>query len=148
MVKNNSFHDSVRGLLAFGQLFGMLPVINISSKNEHQLKFSWRSFRTIYASLFLILGSIEGCLASRRILVIGFSVAYAELMLFFIISMVRAAFLFQLAMKWQTIMKYWRAHEEVFLHPPYKINGWSLKKKLTTIFVVMIIGVFGDTLIF
>lgn len=134
--------------MAFGQFFGMLPVNNILSNDEHQLEFHWLSKRTIYALTFLILGSFEGCIATRRILVIGFTVAYAEMMLFFIISMVRAAFLFRLAMKWQTIMKYWRSQEEVFLHPPYAKKGWSLKKKLTTIFFIMILGLFGKLLIF
>lgn len=81
-------------------------------------------------------------MASRRIIVVGFTVAYAEIMLFFLISMVRAFLLFRLAMKWHIIMKYWRVKEEVFLHPPYEEKEWSLKKKLTTVFVIMIVAVF------
>lgn len=144
MGQNKSFQESVGGLILFGQFFGLMPIVNITSKDETQLKFQWRSFRTIYSLTFLILGSIESYLASRRILVIGFTVAYAEIMLFFVISMVRAILLFRLAMNWDKIMKYWKKKENVFLHPPYIKKGWSLKKKLYTVFFLLIIVVFGE----
>lgn len=106
MVQNKSFQELVGRLLRFGQFFALLPVINNSSSDESQLKFKWKSFRTIYSLIFLIFGSIEIFLETRRILVIGFSIAYAEDLLFYITSMVRAFLLFRLALKWKIIIKY------------------------------------------
>lgn len=143
MSQNKSFQESVGRLFAFGQFFGMLPVINITSSDENQLKFQWRSLRTIYSCLFIVLASIEAFMATWRIITIGFTVAFAETMMFFIISVIRAILMLRLAIKWKAIMKYWRQREDVFLNLPYEQKGWSLKRKITVVFVIMTLALFG-----
>ncbi|KAG5679797.1 hypothetical protein PVAND_009335 [Polypedilum vanderplanki] len=148
-TKNKSFQKSIGPVLTFGQVFAMLPVDNITSDvNEDKLQFRWISFKTIYAIIFLVLGSIESCLASRRIFVIGFSIIYVETFLFYVISMAKSFMIFRLATKWKEIMRRWSENEKVFLSAPYEIKGWSLRTKLTVVFCIMVFGVFSEHLFF
>jgi len=122
----------------------MLPVNGILSNDEDNLRFQWTSIRTIYSIIFLILGGIESCLAIRRLFVIGFSIGYAEAILFYILSMVRSLMIFRLAMKWKSIMLYCRQREDVFLRKPYVMTKWSLKFKLSIFIRFIIIIVLGN----
>lgn len=58
--------------------------------------------------------------------------------------MARCYVLFQMAMKWEMMMKYWRQCENVFLHSPYQdLKGWSLSKKIritAVLFFVLSLG--------
>ena len=143
-VENKSFHESIGPVLTFGQFFAMLPVNGILSNDEDNLRFHWKSIRTIYSIIFLILGSIESCLAIRRLVVIGFSIGYAEAILFYILSMVRSLMIFRLAMKWKSIMLYWRKRENVFLKKPYIMTKCSLRCKLSIFFGFVVGCVLGN----
>ena len=63
-----SFQEAVGPILVIGQCFGSLPVEGILSKDIANLKFRWKSFRTIYSIIFLICGTIESAMAVRRLL--------------------------------------------------------------------------------
>lgn len=134
---NPSFHQSIGPVLAYGQFFGMLPVDGVLAKDETQLEFRWKSLKTIYSVIFLLLGTIESCLGTRRLLRLGFKLNFAEGLLFFVSAMVRAFIIFFLARRWKCIIKRWRETEEVFLRPPYKVRGWSLSARIRTIFFVL-----------
>lgn len=134
---NPSFHQSVGPVLAYGQFYGMLPVDGILANDESQVEFRWTSVKTIYSIIFLLLGTIESCLGTRRLLRLGFNVQFAEGLLFFFSAMVRAWVIFFLARKWKVVIKHWREVEEVFLRPPYGVKGWSLSTRIRVIFGVL-----------
>lgn len=119
----------------------MMPVDGILSDDESQLKFRWKSLKTIYSLMFLFCGTVESCLGTRRLLRLGFSINYVEGLVFFILAAVRAYIFFFLARKWSEIMKMWKKCEIVFLHEPYKVTGWSLSLKLRLVFCIMAIFV-------
>lgn len=145
-TESPSFHQAVGPVLAYGQFFGMLPVDGVLSDDEDQVEFRWKSAKTIYSVVFLLLGSIESCLGTRRLLRLGFKVNFAEGLLFFISAMVRAYIIFFLARKWKVIIKRWRETEDVFLRQPYRVKGWSLSVRIRVIFVILVVLSIGKVL--
>jgi Trehalose receptor len=128
--QNLSFHQAVGPALAYGQLFGMLPVDGVLVKDESQIEFRWSSAKTIYSMIFLFCGTVESCMGARRVLRLGFKINFAEDVLLFISAMIRSFIMFGLARNWKKIIFFWRKCEEVFLHPPYTVRGWPLARKL------------------
>lgn len=137
--ENPSFHQSVGPILVYGQFFGLLPVDGVLSKDESQVKFRWKSIKTIYSMFFLLCGTIESCLGSRRLLRLGFNVNFAEGLLFFILSAVRGFIFFNMARQWNKIIRRWRFAEDAFLKLPYKVKGWSLSFRLRLVFSILAI---------
>lgn len=117
-------------VLLLGQFFGMLPVDGVLSESENDLKFRWKSPKTIYSMIFLFCGTVESCLATRRLLRLGFNIHFAETLLFFVTATIHAYIFFHLGRKWKDIMNFWRSKEEVFLNEPYKSHKFELKKKI------------------
>lgn len=133
-LENPSFHNSVGPALFIAQFFGAMPVCGVLAKDEESVKFKWLSVNTIYSIIFLICGTIESSLGTRRILRLGFNVHFAESLMFFITAMIRAFMFFKLAREWKTVIKYWRKCEEPFLRHPYTVTGWSLTKTIRVVF--------------
>jgi gustatory receptor len=143
-IVNESFHCAVGPALLFGQLFGMLPVENVLGRHEENLRFRWRSPRTIYSIFFLVCGSIESAVGTRRLVRLGFNIHFAESFMFLLTTMLRSFYIFRLAMKWQQIMLKWRELESVFLRAPYKVKGWSLSRKIRSVFAFLMTFVIGE----
>lgn len=115
----------------------MLPVGKVLCKDENQAEFRWKSWRTIYSLMFLFCGTVESCLGTRRLLRLGFNINFAEGLMFFIMAVVRGFIFFQLARNWKKIMAMWHKSEKVFLHEPYRVEGWSLTRKIRVVFIFM-----------
>lgn len=140
-----SFQEAIGPVLVLGQCFGSMPVEGILSKDIGNLKFRWNSLRTIYSIVFLTCGTIESCMAVRRLLRLGFNINFAETMIFFVSSMGRAFVLFQMARKWNMFMKFWSQCENVFLHSPYEnLKGWSLGRKIRISSVCLVLLLIGN----
>ena len=136
-ILNPSFHQSIGFVLAYGQFYGMLPVDGILADDESQVEFRWKSVKTLYAMVFLLLGTIESCLGTRRLLRLGFNIQFAEGLLFFFSAMVRAWVIFFLAKKWKVVINHWREVEDVFLRHPYEVKGWSLSTRVRVVFGIL-----------
>lgn len=46
---NGSFHEAFSSVLVIAQCLAILPVIGVKSRSAYGLKFTWKSFRTIYS---------------------------------------------------------------------------------------------------
>lgn len=46
---NGSFHEAFSSVLVLAQCLAILPVVGIRSGSTHGLRFTWKSFRTIYS---------------------------------------------------------------------------------------------------
>lgn len=136
--RQESFHQAVGPALFLGQLFGMLPVDGVLAKDEKKLQFRWKSPVTFYGVFFLLIGTIESSVGTRRLVRLGFNIHFAEGFFFFITSMIRAFILFHLARHWKEIIAKWRQNEDVFLREPYKNNKWSLSSQIRVIFTVCV----------
>lgn len=49
LVCNGTFHEAFGSVLIIAQCLAMLPVTGVKSSSAYSLKFSWRSYRTIYS---------------------------------------------------------------------------------------------------
>lgn len=50
-------HRSIKFVIIMAQIFGLMPVNGVISNNPSYLRFTYRSFKFVYSTLFLI-GSI------------------------------------------------------------------------------------------
>lgn len=55
---DGSFQEAIGSILALAQYFGVMPVVGIKSNSAAQLRFQWKSFRTIYSLIVLFFGLI------------------------------------------------------------------------------------------
>ncbi|CAO1403349.1 unnamed protein product [Diamesa serratosioi] len=108
-----------------------MPIEGVLGKDVDSLQFRWTSLRTMYTIFFLFTGTIESSLVVIRLVRLGLTVGYAEGIIFFVSSMVRAFMIFQMARKWKMIMTFWTQCEYSFLRSPYReLTGWSLPIKI------------------
>lgn len=49
LVCNGSFHEAFSSVLIVAQCLAMLPVTGVKTKSAFELRFAWRSFRTVYS---------------------------------------------------------------------------------------------------
>lgn len=52
--KEKSFHKSIAFVLLLAQCFGQLPVQGILCNDVQSLRFSWKSWRTVYSILICV----------------------------------------------------------------------------------------------
>lgn len=135
--ENLSFHAVIWPCLVYGQLYGMIPVTGIKSGDESKIEFRWRALRTIYSIFFLFCCTTDCILSVGRLLRKGFSIYQFEGLIFFLLASIRSYIFFHLGMKWKKIMSKWRKCEEPFLSAPYGVCGWSLRRRIWIIFVVL-----------
>ena len=134
-----SFHEIIGPCLVFGQLFGLVPVNGIMCSDETKIEFRWTALRTIYSLVYLFCGTADSIMGVERILRRGFSIYQLEGLIFFSLAAIRAFIFFHLAIKWKRIMSKWKRCEKPFLSTPYGVHGWSLSKRIRTIFVVLVV---------
>lgn len=46
---NGSFHDAFSSVLVVAQSLAILPVVGVRGESAYGLRFTWKSFRTIYS---------------------------------------------------------------------------------------------------
>lgn len=125
-----SFHEAIGPVLRVAQVFGLMPIDGVMSRDISNLNYKWKSLKTAYSLTFLILGTVECLLCARLIFKKGLSLALSSELSFYLISLVGAFFMLKLAMKWQRLMKLWFDSEKVFLKTPYTNSGFSLKQRI------------------
>lgn len=60
-----------------GQLFGNMPVKGVLDPDIHNIEFEWLSFRTIYALVYILVGTFEVCLMVFKGFTKGFNIVTA-----------------------------------------------------------------------
>lgn len=125
-----SFHEAVSPVLRLAQVFGMMSVDGVTSKDISNITFKWNSLKTVYSLVFLVLGTAESifciCSAFKK----GMSLSVMSELGFYATSMLGAFFILRLATKWKYLMKLWFENEKVFLKFPYINSGLSLKRRI------------------
>ncbi|GAB0093011.1 Gustatory receptor [Sergentomyia squamirostris] len=134
-----SFMEAMRNILVLGQCFGLMPVINITSKIPGELRFSWLSLRTLY-SLVCLLGTgiytgltICHSLSSKIEFVRVVPIIFYSSNLFIIYAFIG------LAQNWPSLMETWKNAE--MIHPIYQTAKEKrfLKRKICTVTSVLLI---------
>lgn len=54
LVINGSFHQAFSSILVLAQCLGVMPIIGIKGNSSFNLRFTWKSFRTIYSVIALL----------------------------------------------------------------------------------------------
>lgn len=49
IIINGSFHEAFGPILVIAQCFALLPVVGVKGPSSYVLRFTWKSFRTIYS---------------------------------------------------------------------------------------------------
>lgn len=147
-----------------GQVFAMIPVSGILGGSVKDIDFNYKHIRALYSMSFLCFGTLETIFALTRIVQNGFKIEYAGLLsnifitniiswmefpvfleglIFFIMCMVRAYYLFHLATQWRKVMIFWYNKEYVFLSHPYRSKGLGISLKLKLLFAIFMICAFS-----
>jgi len=104
MTCSGGFHEAVRPILLIAQCFGVMPLLNITSKCPSSLKFSWKSFRAVF-TIFVMLS----CLGESIFAVYWTFSTHVEfgkmvILVFYITNFLSFFCFFKLAAKWPTLM--------------------------------------------
>lgn len=49
IIINGSFHEAIGSVLVIAQSMALLPVVGIKGPSSYGLRFTWKSFRTMYS---------------------------------------------------------------------------------------------------
>lgn len=75
--KFSSFHEAIGLVLTVAQFFGNLPVIGVLDRDCRNVRFKWKSFRTVYACAYLLVGTFEVSLMVYKGFTKGFNLVTA-----------------------------------------------------------------------
>lgn len=70
----NLFLLSLPSVSTVAQCFGNVPVMGVLDKDLRNLKFKWRTFRTIYSLIYMVICFFEVCLMVLKGIVKGISI--------------------------------------------------------------------------
>lgn len=54
LIINGSFHQAFGTVLVLAQCLGVMPIIGVKGRSSFKLRFTWKSFRTIYSVIALL----------------------------------------------------------------------------------------------
>lgn len=143
-LKNDgSFHQAIFLVLLMGNFLGF-PVCEINAKTTLGLKFSWKSFRAVY-SIFLISMSIFILLCYVHWLFLNGepNLAKVNLLIDFFMNFLSVICFQRLAQKWPKLICQWSFVEESLpILKNFKDRNF-LKKRITTMSVVVMLICMG-----
>lgn len=166
-ISNGSFHEAFSSVLVVAQCLAMLPVIGTKGESAYGLRFTWKSFRTIYSATAFCFAASYTIFATYMTLkqpITFNSVGQFQMNTFiFIVDnrfnnyqwVVPLAFFSTtaygvlsfiiLARKWPKLMQHWEFVEAIL--PPYKTNNQRKIlvhdiRKISTIVLFVALGTF------
>lgn len=104
---DGNFQDSIYPVLAIAQCFGVMPVRNISSRNALDLKFTWKSFRYIFAVFVTMSCALEA--VSTIVWTFSTRVEFGKLVIlvYYITNFLSLYCFLRLARTWPNLMMRW-----------------------------------------
>ncbi|KAF7997758.1 hypothetical protein HCN44_009156 [Aphidius gifuensis] len=118
-----SFHRSIRLTLIVGQMFGLFPVTNVSSKNYKRMKFTIKSLKMFYSFLIpllitaLLIQSIRVAITSTENepgCVFGVAISHRAALsnaVFYTATTLEYFTFFWISSKWPEFQKLWKTME-------------------------------------
>ncbi|XP_044739849.1 gustatory receptor for sugar taste 64a-like [Chrysoperla carnea] len=107
----NSFHRAICPVLIIGQIFGLLPVSGISSKNSKSLRFDWRTFKVLYVTIINVATTIMALISIYYMLKMMGTLDDK--------AAISAIFFQKLAHSWPNLVQKWTKFE---------LNMWEYEK--------------------
>ncbi|XP_026467563.1 gustatory receptor for sugar taste 64f-like [Ctenocephalides felis] len=130
-LRSTNLHEAIGPTLFTAQLFGLMPISGVLSKNHHNLKFRWFAWRTLI-SLIVLFGSGVMCiLATINLAKFGVTF-YNNTTLVFSVSTFASIVLFlRLACRWPKLLgKFLEADQK--MGPAYGNMPLGLRMSLLT----------------
>ena len=135
---DDSFHNGIGRIIQFNQLFGMFPISGATNRDPNTVQYRWISIRTLYSLLIICTSLMYAITEAKRLKPLGMNATNINGLVFSLTNVVTEILFFNLSMKWGSIMVFWQKIEAIFLSEPYRIKGWSLKRKLRITFSVIL----------
>lgn len=57
-INRGRFQEAIGNVLAFAQIFAMIPLVGVKKSSATELHFKWRSVRAIYATIIFTFAAI------------------------------------------------------------------------------------------
>uniref|UniRef100_A0A240SY93 Gustatory receptor n=1 Tax=Phlebotomus papatasi TaxID=29031 RepID=A0A240SY93_PHLPP len=136
----DTFHRAVGITLQGGQIFGLFPVSGILNKNSNKIRFRWISIKVLYYFYIFIFQTIHLMLSLRRVVRVEMSFGVFAAVFFYFVTLIGGFIIFQKAKNWLKIVKRIELTEKIFLHPPYRQVGFSMRRKVRLVTLILLIG--------
>ncbi|XP_055326853.1 gustatory receptor for sugar taste 64f-like [Sitodiplosis mosellana] len=118
LVINGSFHQAFGSVLVLAQSLGVLPVIGIKGSSAFELRFTWKSFRTIYSVTAFLFAAFYTIFATCITLTRPVTFNSVVPLTFFTTTAYGVFSFIRLARKWPKLMQHWEFVEAIL--PPYR----------------------------
>lgn len=139
----DSFQCAIGPILIVSQFFGVMPVIGVTDKSAHRMKFRYCCVRSIYSIAIIVIALLETLLCVYRTIAEGLTFGSVGSFTFFFIATSSLILFYELARKWPKLMRHWQRTETVFLNVPYNSKQGRLKTKLRVVFAVFLFLTLG-----
>lgn len=140
---DGSFHQAVYPLLFIAQCFGVMPVHNISSKCPAGLKFTWKSFRFMFAVFVLMSCGLEALSAVSWTFRTHVEFGKMVILVFYITNFMSFFCFLSLANVWPKLMLKWHELEKSLpqMDTDKEKRGMSLRIRKTVAVILTLSAV-------
>ncbi|XP_076270010.1 gustatory receptor for sugar taste 64e-like isoform X1 [Rhynchophorus ferrugineus] len=98
------FYDNIRFALMLSQVFGVMPLHNLST-NIQEVKFKWISWKTVYSLVHVLCILSMSVFCIVKLAVYGFVIDETAITCFYLSNTFAAVHFIYLAKKWEKILK-------------------------------------------
>ncbi|XP_022221843.2 gustatory receptor for sugar taste 61a [Drosophila obscura] len=129
----DTFHRAIRPYLCAAQLFGIMPLSNVLSRDPQDVKFRLRSIGMCFTGLFLVLGGIKTLMEANILFRTGLNAKNMMNLVFLIVGIVNWLNFIVFARSWSRLILPWSSLDILMQFPPYAPCKHSLQSKLRLI---------------
>ncbi|XP_017059522.1 gustatory receptor for sugar taste 61a [Drosophila ficusphila] len=144
----DTFYRAIRPYLCVAQVFGIMPLSNILSRDPQDVKFKVKSVGLGITFLLLFLGGIKTLITANVLFNEGLNARNMIGLVFFIVGMVNWLNFVGFARSWSNIMLPWSSLDILMMFPPYKRCKRSLQSKVNLIVFTVGFLALGDHILY
>ncbi|XP_033241094.1 gustatory receptor for sugar taste 61a isoform X5 [Drosophila pseudoobscura] len=129
----DTFYRAIRPYLCVAQLFGIMPLSNVLSRDPQDVKFRLRSVGMCFTGLFLLLGGIKTVMQANILFRTGLNAKNMMNLVFLIVGIVNWLNFTGFARSWSKLILPWSSLDILMQFAPYAPSKHSLRSKLRLI---------------
>ncbi|XP_034133541.1 gustatory receptor for sugar taste 61a [Drosophila guanche] len=129
----DTFYRAIRPYLCVAQVFGIMPLSNVLSRDPQDVKFRIRSIGMCFTGLFLLLGGIKTLMEANILFKTGLNAKNMMNLVFLIVGIVNWLNFISFARSWSKLILPWSSLDIMMQFPPYAPCKHSLRSKLRLI---------------
>ncbi|XP_034949685.1 gustatory receptor for sugar taste 64f-like isoform X2 [Chelonus insularis] len=140
MQNADSLHVALRPVIYLAQCFALFPVNGINSKDTSGLRFTWRSFKILYAAVVLGMSIFLAIASTVRLFSSEFHTTKMTTLVFSITTCLTSIIFLRLATKWPEFASSWEKVERELAtrhRRPPKFNLTTRFKTITAIIMIL-----------